>query len=111
MNTKCVYLAAELTGALGLPAALGFGSALGLAGALGLGAALGLAATGAAIVASVPNGTDSTLISGAGAASTLGAGVSTLYGASDSEGFPRKNSLIFVNIMFLLCVYLLTTHK
>ena len=98
MNTKCVYLAAELTGALDLPAALGFGSAL--AGALGLGAALGLVATGAAIVASVPNGTDSTLISGAGAASALGAGVSTLYGASDSEGFPRKNSLIFVNIIF-----------
>jgi len=113
MNTKCVYLAAELTGALGLPAALGFGSALGLAGALGFGsgAVLGLAASGAAIVASVPNGTDSTLISGAGAASTLGAGVSTLYGASDSEGFPRKNSLIFVNIMFLLCIYLLTAHK
>ncbi len=83
---------------------LGLAGAFGLAGALGFGAALGLAATGAAIVASVPNGTDS----------TLGAGVSTLYGVATGDctgSLPNKNSLIFVNIMFLLCVYLLTTHK
>jgi hypothetical protein len=83
------YFAAGL-GAFGFAGAFGFGSALGFAGAFGLGSALGLVATGVAMVASVPNGT----------VSTLGAVASTLYGASTSEVFPRKNSLIFVNIMF-----------
>ena len=91
MNTKCVYLACELVGALGLAAALG------LAGAFGFGAALGLAATGAAIDASVPNGTTSALVSATGADSTLGAGVSTLYGVATGDctgSLPNKNSLI-----------------
>jgi len=107
MNTKCVYLACELVDALGLAVALG----LALAGALGLAVALGLVTTGAAMVALVTNGTASTLVLATGAASTFGAAASTLYGASNSEGFPRKNSLIFVNIMFLLYIYLLTAHK
>jgi hypothetical protein len=73
--------------------ALGLGSALGFAGALGLGSALGVAAAGAATDASVPAGT----------ISTLGAGVSTLYGVATGDctgSLPNKNSLIFVNIMF-----------
>jgi hypothetical protein len=70
------------------------GSALGFAGALGLGSALGFTAAGAATDASVPAGTTS----------TLGAGDSTLYGASGSEGFPNKNSLIFANIIFSYAV-------
>jgi hypothetical protein len=83
------YFAAGL-GAFGFAGAFGFGSALGFTGAFGFGSALGSAATGVAMVASVPNGTTS----------TLGAVASTLYGASTSEGLPRKNSLIFANIMF-----------
>jgi hypothetical protein len=90
------YFAAGLD-AFGLGSALGFagvrgvGTALGFAGALGFGSAL--AAAGAAIVASVPNGTTS----------TLGAGVSTLYGVATGDctgSLPNKNSLIFANIMF-----------
>jgi hypothetical protein len=62
--------------------ALGARGAFGFAAARGLGAAFGLA-------------------TGAGCASTTGVGASTLYGASAAgAGFPNKNSLIFVNIMF-----------
>jgi hypothetical protein len=71
---------------------LGLAGAFGFAGAFGLGSA-GFSATGAAIDASVPNGTTS----------TLGAGVSTLYGVATGDctgSLPNKNSLIFVNIMF-----------
>jgi hypothetical protein len=82
-------------GALGLGSALGFAGALGLGSALGFAGALGLgsAAAGAATDASVPAGTTS----------TLGAGVSTLYGVATGDctgSLPNKNSLIFVNIMF-----------
>jgi len=80
-----VYFAGTFL-ALGLAGALGFATGAFLAGA-GLASATGVVAT-----------------TGSGLASTTGSGLtSTLYGtstASTAFGVPRKNSLIFVNIMF-----------
>jgi hypothetical protein len=96
--------------AAGFREARGFGGALGLGSAFGAGAFLagvltaGLAsATGAAMDASVPAGTTSTLGSD-----------STLYGAATGDctgSLPNKNSLIFVNIMFSYAIiYLVIVH-
>jgi hypothetical protein len=87
---------------LGLAGARGFDDALALAGAfgaVGFFGANGLA--GAATTVGFTTG------AGAGvSAGIVGTGDSTLYGASGSEGFPNRNSLIFANIMFSLLLFI-----
>ena len=83
------YFATGFRGDRGLGGALGLGGAVGLGGAFGaagLASAFGFSATGAAMDASVPAGTTSTLGSD-----------STLYGAATGDctgSFPNKGDVL-----------------